>query len=54
MAEIFGTIAGALSVAALFNDCVECFEYIQLGRHFGRDYETYQLKLDIAMTRLAR
>jgi len=54
MAEIFGTITGALNVAALFNNCVECFEYIQLGRHFGRDYETCQLKLDIAMTRLSR
>jgi hypothetical protein len=34
MAEVFGTVAGALSVAALFN-CVDCFEYIQLGRHFS-------------------
>jgi hypothetical protein len=35
MAEVFGTVAGALSVAALFNNCVDCFEYIQLGRHFS-------------------
>ncbi|KAL5610634.1 hypothetical protein FOBRF1_006751 [Fusarium oxysporum] len=54
MAEIFGTVAGALSVAALFNNCVDCFEYIQLGRHFGRDFERSQLKLDIAKTRLSR
>ncbi|EGU74155.1 hypothetical protein FOQG_19194 [Fusarium oxysporum f. sp. raphani 54005] len=54
MAEIFGTVAGALSVAALFNNCVDCFEYIQLGRHFGRDFERCQLKLDIAKTRLSR
>ncbi|KAI0907664.1 prion-inhibition and propagation-domain-containing protein [Ustulina deusta] len=52
--EVFGTVAGALSVAALFNNCVHCFEYIQLGRHFGRDYERCQLKLDIAKTRLSR
>ncbi|KAI0806507.1 prion-inhibition and propagation-domain-containing protein [Xylaria sp. FL0064] len=52
--EAFGTIASALSVAALFNSCVNCFEYIQLGRHFGRDYERCQLKLDIAKTRLSR
>ncbi|KAH6871201.1 hypothetical protein B0T10DRAFT_553454 [Thelonectria olida] len=25
MAEVFGTMAGALSVAALFNNCVDCF-----------------------------
>ncbi|KAJ8126489.1 hypothetical protein O1611_g7148 [Lasiodiplodia mahajangana] len=52
--EVFGTVASALSVAALFNNCVNCFEYIQLGRHFGRDYERCQLKLDIAGTRLSR
>jgi hypothetical protein len=54
MAEIFGTVAGPLSVAALFNNCVDCFEYVQLGRHFGRDYERCQLKVDIARTRLSR
>ncbi|EMT74562.1 prion-inhibition and propagation-domain-containing protein [Fusarium oxysporum II5] len=54
MAEVFGTVSGALSVAALFNNCVDCFEYIQLGRHFGRDFERCQLKLDIAKIRLSR
>ncbi|KAH7124960.1 prion-inhibition and propagation-domain-containing protein [Dactylonectria estremocensis] len=54
MAEVFGTVAGALSVAALFNNCVDCFEYIQLSRHFGRDFERCQLKLDIAKIRLGR
>lgn len=54
MAEIFGSVAGALSVAALFNNCVDSFEYIQLGRHFGRDFERCQLKLDVARVRLGR
>lgn len=54
MAEVFGTVAAALSVAALFNNCVDCFEYVQLGRNFGRDYERCRLKLDIAQTRLSR
>ncbi|KAK8054582.1 hypothetical protein PG994_009649 [Apiospora phragmitis] len=54
MAELFGTVAGALSVAALFTDCVDCFEYVQLGRHFGQDFERCRLKLDIAQTRLSR
>ncbi|KXX79303.1 Heterokaryon incompatibility protein S [Madurella mycetomatis] len=53
MAEPFGIIAGALGVAGLFNNCVDCFEYVQLGR-FGRDYERCQLRLDIAKTRLGR
>ncbi|KAJ5362070.1 hypothetical protein N7541_002914 [Penicillium brevicompactum] len=54
MTEIFGAVAGALSIAALFNNCVQCFEYLQLGRQFGRDFEHYQLKLDIAKLRLTR
>ncbi|RKK81383.1 hypothetical protein BFJ68_g16008 [Fusarium oxysporum] len=54
MAEIFGVVASALSVAALFNNVVDCFEYIQLGRNFGADYQTCQVKLDIARLRLSR
>jgi hypothetical protein len=54
MAEIFGVVASALSVAALFNNVVDCFEYIQLGRNFGTDYQTCQVKLDIARLRLSR
>lgn len=54
MAETFGVVASALSVAALFNNCVSCFEYIQLGRHFAQDYGRCQLKVDIAQTRLSR
>ncbi|RSL54130.1 hypothetical protein CEP53_007523 [Fusarium sp. AF-6] len=54
MAETFGAVAGALSVAALFNNCVDCFGYIQLGRHFGRDFERCQLKLDIIRSRISR
>ena len=54
MAEVFGTVASALSVAALFNNCVDCFEYVQIGRRFGQDYERCQLKIDIAKIRLSR
>jgi hypothetical protein len=54
MAEILGTAASVISIASFFNNCVDCFEYIQLGRHFGRDYQVCQLRLDIAKTRLSR
>jgi len=54
MAEIFGIVTGALSIAALFNNAVDCFEYIQLGRNFGTDYQTCQIRLDIAQLRLSR
>lgn len=54
MAEVFGIIAGAAGLAGLFTPCVECFEYIQLGRRFGKDYEACQIKLDIVALRLSR
>lgn len=54
MAEIFGTLSAALSVAALFNNAVDCFGYVQLGRHYGRDYERCQLKLEIIQARLTK
>ncbi|KAK3379429.1 prion-inhibition and propagation-domain-containing protein [Lasiosphaeria ovina] len=54
MAEMFGTVVGALGVVDLFNNCVDCFEYVQMGRHFGRDYERCQLKLKVAQLRLSR
>ncbi|PNP76752.1 hypothetical protein FNYG_10171 [Fusarium nygamai] len=54
MAEIFGVVSGAIGVTAIFKQCVECFEYIQLGRHFSCDFGRCRLKLNIAKRRLAR
>jgi hypothetical protein len=54
MAEVFGIVAGVGGLAGLFVPCVECFEYIQLGRHFGHDFETCQIKLDVVALRLSR
>ncbi|EWZ85341.1 hypothetical protein BFJ63_vAg3412 [Fusarium oxysporum f. sp. narcissi] len=54
MAEFFGTVAGAISIAGLFNNCVDCFDYVQIARHFGQDFSRYQLRLDVAKSRLAR
>lgn len=54
MAEAFGIFAGAAGLAGLFTPCVECFEYVQFGRRFGKDYETCLVKLDIVRLRLSR
>ena len=54
MAEAAGLAVGALSLAGLFNNAVQCFEFVQLGRSFGRDFETSQLKLECARLRLSR
>lgn len=49
-----GLAIGAVSLAALFTTCVDCFEYVQLGRQFGTDYQRSVLKLDIVKLRLSR
>jgi Prion-inhibition and propagation len=54
MAEPFGIAAGAVGTAAAFTACVDCFRYIQLGRHFGRDFQTDLLALNCARLRLTR
>jgi hypothetical protein len=54
MAEVFGFVAGAVGIAAAFTTCVDCFGFIQLGRHFGRDFQTKLLTLNCARLRLAR
>lgn len=54
MAEVFGAVAGAIGIAALFNNCIDCFDYIQISRHFGEDFSKYQLRLDVAKCRLSR
>jgi Prion-inhibition and propagation len=54
MADLAGAVIGGVALAALFASCVECFDYVQLGRKFGSDYETSQLKLDLVKLRLSR
>lgn len=54
MAEPFGIVAGAIGITAAFTACVDCFEYVQLGRHFGRDFQTSQLALSCARLHLTR
>ncbi len=54
MAEPFGIAAGAIGIATAFAACIDCFEYIQFGRHFGRDFQTDQLAPGCARLRLAR
>jgi hypothetical protein len=54
MAEPFGIVAGAVGIAAAFTACVDCFNYVQLGRRFGRDYQTDLISLNCAMLRLTR
>lgn len=54
MAEAAGLVVSVVALAGLFNNTVECFEFVQLGRTFGKDFQTSQLKLDNARLRLSR
>ncbi|KAF1947399.1 small s protein [Clathrospora elynae] len=54
MAETVGLVVGVVALAGLFNNTVECFEFVQLGRTFGKNFQTSQLKLDNARLRLSR
>lgn len=54
MAEPFGIFAGAISIAAAFTACVDCFEYIQFGRHFKRNFQTDFVTLECTRLRLTR
>lgn len=43
-----------VGLAGAFTTCVDCFEYIQLGRQFRQDYGKCLLKLDTAKLRMSR
>ena len=52
MAKVFGIVAGAIGITAAFTACVDCFEYVQFGRYFRRDYQISLLTLNYARIRL--
>ncbi|KAF2824804.1 small s protein [Ophiobolus disseminans] len=54
MAEAAGLVVGVVALAGLFNNTVKCFEFVQLGRAFGKNFQSSQLKLDNARLRLSR
>ena len=54
MAEPAGLALGALSVAALFNNALDWFHHVRIAKDFGRDFETYQCKLDLLELRLSQ
>lgn len=54
MADVVGLAIGVVALAGLVTTCLECFEYVQLGRNFATDFQTSRLKLDIAALSLSR
>ncbi|KAI0117659.1 hypothetical protein F4776DRAFT_276784 [Hypoxylon sp. NC0597] len=54
MAEVFGIVAGAIGIASALNACIDGIGSIQIGRHFGSDFQTFKLRLRMLELRLAR
>lgn len=51
--EPTGLAVGILAIAGLFNNAIDCFEYVQINRSFGQGYQTGLLKLDGVRLRLS-
>jgi len=49
-----GFAIGVVGLFSIFSTCMQCFEYVQCGKGFGKDYESAILKLDVSRLRLAR
>ncbi|KAF1994245.1 hypothetical protein P154DRAFT_417187, partial [Amniculicola lignicola CBS 123094] len=54
MAEAFGLAAGAINIAQVFTTVVDCFGYVELGRKFGRDFQSDLITLRLLSLRLSR
>ncbi|KAN0112497.1 Prion-inhibition and propagation domain containing protein [Hyaloscypha variabilis] len=52
--EVTGFVFTVLTLAGLFNNAVQCFEYVKLGHDFKLDFATGQINLDLAQKRLSR
>ncbi|KAL9612739.1 MAG: hypothetical protein Q9167_002678 [Letrouitia subvulpina] len=52
MAEVVGTFASAVTIAALFKACVDAFDMVQAARHQEADYNRLLLKFNIEKCRL--
>lgn len=50
----FEVSAAITTAPGLFLACVECFELIQLGRSFGKDFERSLLRLQVTKLRFVR
>ncbi|KAI4694597.1 hypothetical protein J4E81_006195 [Alternaria sp. BMP 2799] len=53
MAEAAGLTLGALGIVALFNNALECFQYVRVAKDFGQDFETHRIRLHLSEIRLS-
>ena len=50
--EAAGLAIGVGGLATSFATCVDCFEYVDIGRNFGGDFGKCLLRLDVAKLRM--
>ncbi|MCJ1245201.1 hypothetical protein MMC30_002402 [Trapelia coarctata] len=46
MAEVIGVAASAVTLAALFSNCIDCFSYFKAAQNCSAEAETLLVKLD--------
>ena len=49
-----GFSAGLVALASLFSTCIECWDYVDTARSYGRDYEILATKLEIENTKFLK
>lgn len=49
-----GVGVGVVALAKLFNNVVDSYGYVRLGKCYPRDFETSQTKLDLSRLQLSR
>ncbi|THY02263.1 hypothetical protein D6D02_08472 [Aureobasidium pullulans] len=52
--EAGGLGIGAVALAGLFNNVVDSYGYVRLGKQYAKDFETSQAKLDLSRLQLSR
>jgi Prion-inhibition and propagation len=54
MAELAALVIGGVSLATIFTTCIDCFEYVQIGRQFGDRYSRCLLQIQVLKLRLSQ
>jgi hypothetical protein len=52
--ETAGLVIGSLTLTALFETCMTCFDYIDTGRQYGKDYQRFAISMRSLELRMSR
>jgi len=52
--EVAGVVIGSVSLAALLETCMSCFDYIDTGQKYGKDYQKFAIAMRGLELRLSR